>query len=135
MPQRIFFIVVVLIFLPFGEILGQQKNVENFSSTRPWLRYLQANSRLQTSTKNVKYFLDNSGVEKPGNTCINTLLLSSPFPALSPVSPAFYVNSLDFFCRKELQIEKAIALPLRFRLGSLQYTDYLEGKSHSIIGR
>jgi hypothetical protein len=132
MPQRIFFIVVVLIFLPFGEILGQQKNVENFSSIPAWLRYWQANSRLQTPSKNVKYFFNGPGVEKPVKPCINFKQFSPFSSPIYPLSPAFYTNHLGFFCRKELQIEKAIALPLRFRLGSLQYTDYLEGKTQSV---
>jgi hypothetical protein len=39
-----------------------------------------------------------------------------------------FVHNFGFFCRKELQFEKQTKLPLRFRLGSLQYCNYLEGK-------
>jgi hypothetical protein len=128
MPQRNFFIVVVLILLPFGEIMGQQKNVENFSFSPSLPHYMQVNSRLQTNSKNVKFFFNAPYVEKAAKPCISLLLTQVSFPALYPVSAGFYSSQLGFFCRKELQIEKAISIPLRFRLGSLQYTDYLEGK-------
>ncbi len=41
-----------------------------------------------------------------------------------------YTQHLGFFCEKEWEIEKSSRIPLRFRLGSLQYCDYLEGKNH-----
>lgn len=41
-----------------------------------------------------------------------------------------YFNSLGFFCKKEVQLEKLIAVPIRFRLGSIDYVDRLEGKGH-----
>ncbi len=40
----------------------------------------------------------------------------------------FYLNSLGFFCKKEIQIENTIHLPVRLRLGSLQEVNRLEGK-------
>ena len=39
-----------------------------------------------------------------------------------------YMANLGFFCKKELEIEKTTHLPLRFRLGSLQEVNRLEGK-------
>ncbi|HEX8460965.1 MAG TPA: hypothetical protein VF623_06030, partial [Segetibacter sp.] len=40
----------------------------------------------------------------------------------------YYTNTLGFFCKKELQLEKALKFPVKFRLGSVAYTDQMEGK-------
>jgi hypothetical protein len=127
MPQRNFFCIVVSIFLFYGEILGQEKNVEK--NTRPIDKspdFSIARS-FKYSNGNVK----NTRVMTFGE--IKTLpevftFPSSPFRLYTPVAKDFYTRHLSFFCRQELQIEKATSIPLRLRLGSLEYTDYLEGK-------
>jgi len=39
-----------------------------------------------------------------------------------------YTLSFGFFCRNELKLEKMTGLPIRFRLGSLDYCNFLERK-------
>lgn len=41
----------------------------------------------------------------------------------------FYAKQLPFFCNKELQIQKAVGIPIKFRVGSVEYCDKMEGKN------
>lgn len=47
---------------------------------------------------------------------------------LPPVSfSSSYINP-GFFCRQEVKLDKKLPVPLRFRLGSVQYCNWLEQK-------
>jgi hypothetical protein len=36
---------------------------------------------------------------------------------------------LPFFCSKELKVQKAVGIPIKFRLSTVEYCDRLEGKN------
>lgn len=54
------------------------------------------------------------------------IFLKPPLPNSLPGN--FYAKQLPFFCSKELQIQKSVGIPVKFRLGSVEYCDKLEGK-------
>jgi len=57
--------------------------------------------------------LHNVGVEEPAKTF---------FPA------DFYITQIGFFCKEEIKFEKLTKIPFRFRLGSVEECDRMEGK-------
>lgn len=40
----------------------------------------------------------------------------------------YYSSNLPFFCKQELQIQKLTKVPIKFRIGSVEEVDRLEGK-------
>lgn len=55
--------------------------------------------------------------------------VTSKLPAIKPIiTPGFYVSQLGFFCKQEIKFEKVTKIPFRFRLGTVEDCDRLEGK-------
>jgi hypothetical protein len=51
--------------------------------------------------------------------------VASPTPFLSP---GYYASQLGFFCKQEIKLEKTAKIPFKFRLGSVDDCDRMEGK-------
>jgi hypothetical protein len=65
---------------------------------------------------------------KPISNVTITKADSLKYNTVNILSPNHYVKGLAFFCKQELQFEKRTKIPFRFRLGSLDYVNRLEGK-------
>jgi hypothetical protein len=61
----------------------------------------------------------------PSGSSFSGLSLSGGQPMIP--SNLYYIQS-GFFCKREWELERATHVPLRFRLGSLDYCNGLEGK-------
>jgi len=81
--------------------------------------------------------------DSPGNTSLHGQLRSywlstywlpnhsdGPVGVVKPaeVPQPYQYDALSFFCKWEVELEKAARIPVKFRLGSVDYVDWLEGK-------
>ncbi len=151
MLQRINIILVVLLMLT-GNIFSQDtlcnqnqplsNKIIKIKSIDPYFIVSEENLK-NSRPKNCKKFPINYEVLKKFNS-ENQLSLdyrlqknnSDPLKISDPgfsynrsiLQQSFYTEHLGFFCKKEIQLEKITSVPLRFRLGSLDYVNRLEGK-------
>jgi hypothetical protein len=51
----------------------------------------------------------------------------------NPVKISDYVSTLGVICRQEIKLDKITPLPVRFRLGSLDYVNWMERKPNTIL--
>lgn len=66
------------------------------------------------------------------NKLASTFRLTGSEKDVTVLPSNYYAANLGFFCKKELQLEKITSIPFKFRLGSVQQCDWLEGKNVAI---
>ena len=128
MPERIFIILVVLIFNFYGEGFAQSYFVEKKLGIST---FYSPNSGNMNKNRELKNFLKTASL---GTIYHGIDLKNAPSASInshSRFAGGYYNNPVSFFCRQELNLEKATSIQLRFRLGSIDYTDYLERKPNA----
>ena len=123
MRERGFYFVVVLSVIFNGEIFSQGNRPECIKL--PINYGVLKNFDFERMLKVDVRYKDSCIIFR--KTGFDSTSLNQP-PRLFSLSPSFYSDRLSFFCKKEIQFEKNTSVPLRFRLGSLDYVNYLERK-------
>jgi hypothetical protein len=69
-----------------------------------------------------------SGEREKNMTGLQKTIASTPKTSSVIFIPRWSAETLPFFCRIEHQWSRKHRIPLKFRLGSVEYVDWLEGK-------
>lgn len=115
MAQRFTCFLVVFLLMFLQEVFAQ-----GFYKKKPEVKYTPIYSCFINSDEYIK----------------NRLFRSKDYLSkgkVTPLSADYYTKLWGFFCRKEWEVEKLLLVPVRVRLGSLEFTNWMERKPNAIL--
>jgi hypothetical protein len=126
MRQRVILFLVVLLLMFQGDILGQTQLRFKSKPGMPVFDTVYYKGCWSSPTF--------QGLLKPNlQSFADTLPEKQPvFFLLRPLPQTYYTSHLGFICKKELQLQKITTVPIRFRLGSLDYVNWMEQKPNAV---
>lgn len=132
MLERVYSFLVVLLLMFSGEVFGQFGVLENSPVSSISSKYIK-----KPHIKSSIYLMgpgisvEHKKNEKYVSLKSNFIIITTQ-NHISLISPSLYKDQLGFVCKKEWELEKITKVPLRFRVGSLDYVNYLEQKPNAI---
>lgn len=134
MPQRLCYFLVVFLLIFSGENFGQKNPSDLVYSQQVPLNIRFLRGPELTDSPEEK----NLGKKYPRQPFFYADPVVKPttiYTSLKSISPSYYTSQLGFFCQKELALDKITPVPLRFRLGSVEYVNYMEQKPNAVKPR
>ncbi|MBZ5857832.1 hypothetical protein [Flavihumibacter profundi] len=113
-----------IILLVLASLAGFGSNAQQASVLLPAKYSLADSVKLPQTGKKTVFQPARTGPEALLPTA-STASLTYP---LRPLFPDYFTRNWGVFCEGEWRLEKKTGIPFRFRLGSLEYVDRLEGK-------
>ncbi len=108
--------ILVLISAPF--LTAQEENIsfgKNLGQLKKEIATLPTNAYF---SRQIQLFIQHQSLKNG---------LGLP-PTARQIPSVYAYKDLAFFCKIEVKLEKVMKLPVKFRLGSVEQVDYLEGK-------
>jgi hypothetical protein len=132
MAQRLkYFLVVLLLMLFTGEIFAQNEIVKNktlINLPDTLLHVKKTSTRWKSLLDKPPFTLASVSCTPPKLSYIQeTNILFDSMQLKSS-----YIKTLGVICKVEYKFEKVTLIPLRLRVGSLDYTNYLEQKPNAL---
>lgn len=136
MRQRTRYFLVVLLLMFAGNIFAQINSGSNVYRYVKDLKKITAPDNLSAShlytPKFKKIIVASQSIPRSSCWYCPPQKAMYVFNLFSPIAKDFSSMQMGIVCKKEFEFEKKTSIPLRLRIGSLDYTNYMEQKPNAL---